>query len=191
MSVNAGTFSVGGGRALKNLGELADLVDKYKIDLRVTIRKAGNEASKIIKEEVILPRGAAGKYVSVDSKRYGPFGLKISISADKNAAAGSGSTSWSDPFWAAQIFLKSENGEIGRQAFTLSKEDKRYKISRSSGRWQQGEILMAPLNIPQIGAYYFSKGNQPIRKEAYEIMLDTLNDYHYNFIVNPRGRGGI
>lgn len=191
MAVNAGTFAVGGGRALKNLDELANLIDKYKSNLTITMRKAGNEASKRIKQEVIDARGGAGRGISVTSKKYGPFGLKISITANGVRPEGSsGSTEWSDPVWAGRIFLASESGDIGRKAFVLAAKEGRsaYRVSRSSGRWTQGQFLRGPLNVPQIGAYYFSGENQPIRKDAYQVMLDVLDEYHYNFIVNPRGR---
>lgn len=172
---------------LKNIEKLAVFLETSPAKINRANDRAGKAAQKKI-EENLRRRGRPGRFVNVQYKKYGPFGLKFSFetrSAGRGGYRGSGGMRYS-PLWATRIFLNAEQGMTGRRAFTLPRKIKvikgqtaRYTVSHSSGRWKKGTKFVGPLRIPAIGPFYFSaKSGMPrqrIQKTAANIIREELN----------------
>jgi len=178
---------------LQNLENLANAIEMIPAKMNRANDRAGKKAQKAI-EDNLRRRGAAGRFVDVTYKKYGPLGLKFSFNTKtgRGGYKGGGKRQYS-ALWATRVFLYSEQGLTGRRAFTLNRQGKGvnkkgnptrtaggvYKISHSSGQWKKGTTIAGPVKIPAIGPFYFSaRSGMPrkkIQKSAAEIIRNELN----------------
>jgi hypothetical protein len=165
-SINAGSF--GGG--LTHFAELATYYDKFSEKLLESNKRALLFAQAHIEGD-ITKRGGPGKYVKVDVKKNGPYGLSVRIYDVPDGADG----------YKARMFMQAESGITGRKAYTLNNRIF-YVISHSSGRWNKGTHLGSPIRIPAVPAFAFSTKNGgsriTIKKMAYDSIVQNLNRQH-------------
>lgn len=172
-------------------------LEEYARQAPTRIARANNRAvSKAVPEieKNIRKRGRPGRFISVKDKKYGQYGKKLIISTDgalRGGAHGRGGKRMYNAKIAANVFLNSEMGKVGRKSFKLPPRIKgrtksgkkivgRYRISHTSGRWKQGTRLPFVRNVPQIGPFYFSASNGgrrvKINTSARTIMIKYLNE---------------
>jgi hypothetical protein len=122
-------------------------------------------------ERDIKDRGEPGKYIGVEVKKNGPYGLAVRIYNKPDGADGH----------KTRIFMQAESGITGRKAYTLNNRVF-YVISHSSGRWTEGTHLGSPVRIPAIPAFAFSSKNGgsriTIKKMANDYIVQNLNRKH-------------
>lgn len=180
---------------LQNVEKLAVFLEQSPAKIQRANDRAASMAQKRIKEN-LRKRGRPGRFVKVEYKKYGPFGLKFSFGTrgvNRGTYGGGGGQQGYSVLWASRIFLNAEQGITGRRAFVLpdkgipaSEPGKpkefpggRYILSHSSGRWKKGQQLGGPLKIPAIGPFHFSAKSgmprQKIQKTAAAIIRDELN----------------
>lgn len=177
--------------AIKNLEALEA---KFK-SAPTKIARANNRAmSKAIPEIYgdIRRRGKPGRFISVEDKKYGQYGRRLVISTNgalRGGSHGRGSKRMYNAKIAANVFLNSEMGKVGRKRFLLpprirtnakgKKISGRYRISHTSGKWKQGTRIPFAV-VPQIGPFYFSAGSggrrMKINTAARKILVSHLND---------------
>ena len=173
---------------LQNVEKLAMFLEQSPAKIQRANDRAAAMAQKRIKEN-LRRRGRPGRFVKVEYKKYGPFGLKFSFGTRGinrgTYGGGSGQEGYS-VLWASRIFLNAEQGIPGRRAYVIPKrapssegDTRRYQISHSSGRWRKGDRLLGPLRIPAMGPFYFSAKSgmprQKIQKTAASIIREELD----------------
>lgn len=167
-------------------------IESFLLSMPNKIAKANDIATKDSVDEIrknILKRGKPGRFINVESKKYGSFGMKVSIDSKGAMRGGSrvGGRRQYNAKIAANIFLMSEMGYRGRKAFTLPMRkisrsgnfENRYRVSHNSGRWRVGTSFVGPLAIPAIGPFHFSaQTGMPritIKKMAANTIRKNLN----------------
>lgn len=171
-------------KSINRIEDLANFVDTIPTKLKMANSRAGAMAVREI-ESNIRRRGRAGRAVGVSYESYGEFGLKFSIRVGGSRGGNTGGRSKSGRYSiliASRIFLNSEEGKVGRRAFTLPYGT--YKISHTSGRWSKGRFFTSSPVIPEIGPFYFSSkaGMKPekISTTSRRIIKEYLNRYYDN-----------
>lgn len=177
----------------KSIQKIEELENRLK-QTPTKISRANNRAlSKAIPEieKDIKRRGKPGRFINVKDKPYGQYGRKLTISTDgalRGGSHGRGGKRMYNAKIAANVFLNSEMGKVGRRAFGLppvvrtNKKGKktrgRYRISHTSGQWKQGTRLPFA-RVPQMGPFYFSakSGGRKVKinTAARKIMIKHLN----------------
>jgi hypothetical protein len=139
-------------------------------------------------ESNVRRRGRPGKAINASYQQYGEFGLKIRISIGGSRGGNTGGRTKSGKYSiliASRIFLSSEQGKIGRRAFSLpmkigtssGKVSGGYIVSHSSGPWRKGQRLIGPLSIPQIGPFHFSSQSGMKREKISTMARNSLKGY--------------
>lgn len=200
---------------IKNIEQLAVMFETMPAKIkRANDRAARNAQDKIEKD--LRRRGRPGKFIKVNYKAYGRYGLKFSfdIKPGRGGSRGGSKGRQYSALWAARVFIYSEMGMTGRRAFTLPAIQKtrtfktrirtgdytttgtktqsyqgRYKISHSSGRWKQGQTLRGPLRIPAIGPFHFSSmsgGARTTIKKAASDIIRAELNKEYDKILGKR-----
>lgn len=89
--------------------------------------------------------------------------------------------------------MSSEEGKLGRRAFTLRRRTSsdasekgswRYQVSHSSGQWQRGQRFVGPLKIPAIGPFYFSSKAGMPRQKISVFSRNTIRKYLNRYYEN-------
>lgn len=174
-------------RSLDRINDLVNYVDTIPAKLKMANSRAGRMAVRDIQENV-RKRGSAGRAVQVNYNTYGEFGLTFRISVGGTRGGNTGGRSRSGHYSiliASRIFLNSEEGKVGRRAFTLPhRGNSFYRVSHTSGEWVKGRLFVGPLTIPELGPFYFSSKNgmkrERISTTSKNIIKDHLNRYYDN-----------
>lgn len=156
------------------------------------IARANDRATQSALVEIkndIRRRGKPGRFLNIESKKYGQYGTKISIDTKgslRGGSRGDGKRGYNAKI-AANIFIMSEMGYRGRKPFTLPMRkirrsgnfESRYRVSHNSGQWRIGTSFVGPLAIPGIGPFYFSSksgmARVTIKKMAANVIRKELN----------------
>lgn len=200
---------------IKNIEQLALLFETMPAKIqRANDRAAQSAQTKIEKD--LRRRGRPGKFIKVNYRSYGQYGLKFSfdIKPGRGGSRGGSKGRRYSALWAARVFIYSEMGVTGRRAFTLPAIEKtrtfktrvrtgdytttgtktksyqgRYRISHSSGRWKEGQTLRGPLRIPAIGPFHFSMmsgGPRKTIKKAASEIIRNELNREYDKILGKR-----
>lgn len=200
---------------IKNIEQLAVVFET----MPAKIQRANDRAAKSSKDKIekdLRRRGRPGKFIEVNYKGYGKYGLKFSfdIKPGRGGFRGGSKGRKYSALWAARVFIYSEMGMTGRKAFTLPAIQKtkqfrgrtrtgdftkvttktvsyqgRYRISHSSGRWKEGQTLRGPLRIPAIGPFHFSAMSGGPRKTIKKTATDIIRtelNREYDKILGKR-----
>lgn len=200
---------------IKNIEQLAVMFET----MPVKIKKANDRAAKNSQDKIeqdLRRRGRPGKFIKVNYKQYGRYGLKFSfdIQPGRGGSRGGSKGRRYSAVWAARVFIYSEMGMTGRRAFTLPAIQKtrqfkgrvrtgdflrtttktvsyqgRYRISHSSGRWKKGQTLRGPLRIPAIGPFHFSAMSGGPRKTIQKTASEIIRaelNKEYDKILGKR-----
>lgn len=149
-------------------------------------KATGRAASLVLLD--IRRRGKPGRFIEVYYKKYGKAGAKLEIKTELSRGGFRTSGTFKRGFnakHATNIFMRAEMGKVGRRRFTIKKKaprgdgsTSRYMVSRSSGRWNQGQKFLGPLRIPQLNPFHFSaKSGRPritIQAKARKIVIEEL-----------------
>jgi hypothetical protein len=186
---------------IKNLENLALIFDSAPAKIQKANDLAARNAQQKIEKD-LRSRGRPGRFIAVNYKKYGQYGLKFSfeIKPGRGGSRGGSKSRQYSAIWAARVFLWSEMGMTGRRAFVLPLRMKtrtykgrkrmgdyietvtktqsyagRYVISHSSGRWKKGRSLEGPLKIPQMGPFHFSSMSGKPRKTIKRAATDIIS----------------
>lgn len=165
-SINTGSF----GGKLEHFAELSLYYDNLSDKLMEANQSALLFAKAAIERD-IKERGEPGKYIGVEIKKNGPYGLAVRIYNEPDGADGH----------KTRMFMQAESGIIGRRAYTLNNKTF-YVISHNSGRWTDGTHLGSPVRIPAVPAFAFSsksgRSRITIQKMANDYIVQNLNRKH-------------
>lgn len=180
-SINKGSYG-----GLKNLKRLESRLAKMPDDIEAANKLAADKTVIDVTENLIK-RGRPGRFLKVESTAYGKLGFKLNISTNGVATsiglmespAGAGRR-YSGK-WAANIFMNSESGFVGRRAFNVVADKKDLIVSHNSpfSHWKTGMPLPMIVNVPELGAYYWSSRTGvesiPIKTMAKNFIVENLN----------------
>lgn len=178
-SINKGSF--GGLDRLKELEEKVKRMPK-------TIKKETEFAAKKTAEDILINlklRGKPGRFFEVETLPNGELGQRVRIfkSSNLRVSEGYGGRKYNQEY-AANIFMNSESGFIGRKAFTANArlENTRGMVATHNSPYssvQKHTKLGQQVNVPELGRFYWSSKTGmepiPIKKFAKDKLLEYLN----------------
>lgn len=186
-------------RSIDRLEELSNLIDAVPAKIKMANSRAATMSVKDIKDN-LARRGRPGEVIDVSYDQYGDFGLRFKLTPRPGRGGYNGGRSQTGRYSiliASRIFLSSEEGKVGRRAFTLRRRTSadavskgkrqgswRYEISHSSGKWQKGQRLVGPLKIPAIGPFHFSGQSGMPRQKISAFSRNTIRKYLNRYYEN-------